>query len=607
MSQPTPMPPERLVALADAYLLGELSTDQFAELEQELKRSPASRALFATVTDQATAMREVFGNVTDQLVEVDDDQSDDFFSILSALDTAEETGPVDMTEEITRRELEAKERERERRRALELARNAGSNDQKHTLVIPKPIAWLGLAALVGLAAGLAVYFGQTTVNPNPSTPGGAAQSPRDDMPTVTNVAFVRSAVDARWSGQPIAEHGYLRSNTTVTLSEGLVEVVFGDGVAVIVQGPATFEPTGPDAMRLVSGRITATVPEAASRFTINTPGGLTIDHGTEFGVIANADGQVLAQAFIGGINLTPVGGEQVQLAAGEAMIANSRGGLRTAEPDELAFVRNEEFTARQDSEGSRQARWLAYTYELRRDPSLVALYTFTGNNTLANHAPGAGSTLAGSWEGRGQRPTRTAGRWPGEQAVSFAAAREDRIIVPDWPSHAPDRAITVSVWFRADPLREDWNVVVSQWGGFLGTECRFHLGVLGQASDGNAPSADRRVCLHVWSDGRQRLKDQARSGGSIVGEAGWVHAVFTITARGEVKLYINGQEVDHMRLAYDEATLDGSQLPLVLGGKAAGNLFFDGAIDELLILERAMSPDEIAVQFEVGNPTPGGP
>ena len=64
-------------------------------------------------------------------------------------------------------------------------------------------------------------------------------------------------------------------------------------------------------------------------------------------LLSSISRQTLAQAFTGRIGLTPIGGEEIDLTAGDAVIATPRGHVREIDADEMAFVRDGEYTAMQ--------------------------------------------------------------------------------------------------------------------------------------------------------------------------------------------------------------------------------------------------------------------
>jgi hypothetical protein len=68
---------------------------------------------------------------------------------------------------------------------------------------------------------------------------------------------------------------------------------------VVLQGPATLEMISGNSARLVRGRLSARVPEAAQGFTILSPEGKVVDLGTEFGMDVAEDGSAEVVVFRG--------------------------------------------------------------------------------------------------------------------------------------------------------------------------------------------------------------------------------------------------------------------------------------------------------------------
>jgi hypothetical protein len=94
----------------------------------------------------------------------------------------------------------------------------------------------------------------------------------------------------------------------LNLHEGLVEIRFDSGAGVILEGPATFDVATPARGFLHSGGLTANVPGQATGFTIETPGAMVVDRGTEFGVRVEASGQSEVHVFAGTVEVHPNAG-----------------------------------------------------------------------------------------------------------------------------------------------------------------------------------------------------------------------------------------------------------------------------------------------------------
>ena len=78
----------------------------------------------------------------------------------------------------------------------------------------------------------------------------------------------------------------------------------------------------------------------------------------------------------------------------------------------------------------------------------------------------------------------------------------------------------------------------------------------------------------------------------------WFHAAATVDAAGTARIYINGEEVKR-NLKEGRPSLGGGTNPLIIGGGINRpdadfvREVFQGALDELLIYDRALSPEEM--------------
>lgn len=130
-----------------------------------------------------------------------------------------------------------------------------------------------------------------------------------------------------------------RDAAPLVIASGTATLDFQNGVEVTVHGPARVVTVGPSEVRLISGRLTATVPPAARGFAVQTPAGRVVDLGTRFGVAVAAADSVEVQVFEGSVEVTTRQQQRVQLAAGDAAVLDAVRGVAARLPaDEAAFV-----------------------------------------------------------------------------------------------------------------------------------------------------------------------------------------------------------------------------------------------------------------------------
>jgi hypothetical protein len=153
---------------------------------------------------------------------------------------------------------------------------------------PLPGRYPLIAAGLLLAAGLGWWLA-----------GGREQ----DAPE-TAVAWLVNAQNCRWAddvGPPRA----LTAGKSLQVEGGLVEVRFACGASVVLEGPARLELLSGKGARLLRGKLSARVPQAAAGFEILSPQGKVIDLGTEFGVAVADNGVTDVYVFEGQVEAHP--------------------------------------------------------------------------------------------------------------------------------------------------------------------------------------------------------------------------------------------------------------------------------------------------------------
>lgn len=124
------------------------------------------------------------------------------------------------------------------------------------------------------------------------------------------VATIDSSVQAKWE-TPL-ECNELKPGW-MFLEEGYARLEFVKGAQVIVQAPCELRLCSPEKVVCQSGKLTATVPERAIGFTIETPNSRIVDYGTEFGVQVDADFDSEIHVFNGEVGVGDLGTSLNQL------------------------------------------------------------------------------------------------------------------------------------------------------------------------------------------------------------------------------------------------------------------------------------------------------
>lgn len=108
--------------------------------------------------------------------------------------------------------------------------------------------------------------------------------------------------DAVWSGEQLTDGDKLEAQL-LSLKSGIVRIQFDDGVEVTLQGPAEYELVALGETRLHAGLLTATVPDGAEGFRVDTPSAQVVDLGTAFGIEQSADGVSTVSVFDGEVEI----------------------------------------------------------------------------------------------------------------------------------------------------------------------------------------------------------------------------------------------------------------------------------------------------------------
>ncbi len=468
----------------------------------------------------------------------------------------------------------------------------------------------------------------------PGEPAAGKGGPEETQP----VGRITGLVDCQWADPEAARAGREPSvplGRQYALSSGLMEISYNSGAKVILQGPCTYEVESPRGGYLSLGKLTARVEKSEVRnqkseisnpqslipnplFVVRTPTATITDLGTEFGVEVNRQGEVAAHVLQGkvevrliedGSNLSSsAGGEQaghgdpgrsIQAVAGESVRV-----VKAADGHGPAIIRGKADAAAFPATPGRLAefveqerlkpfhKWRAYSQELRKDPALVAYYTFESRGRDPMREPSILPNLAATGEaldGRIKGPRWTDGRFPGKSALRFSGSDwSDRVELPQPERFHFTGPFSVAVWFQTAQFTTKHQALIakgdSEW----------------RVQRSNAPAAlDRlRFCTEVGTGSHQ-----AMDGSGEVADGQWhLSVVVWAPAGGQAnkRLYLDGR-LDAE--GQSPLALQHSDDPVWLGNNSAyPDRAWNGLIDEVAIFSRALSGKEIEEMFAVGKP-----
>jgi hypothetical protein len=302
-----------------------------------------------------------------------------------------------------------------------------------------------------------------------------------------------------------------------------------------------------------------------------------VDLGTRFGVDVPVDGAAEVHVFQGEVITKPSGTRSKQsLRDGDAVTLDS-GASTARELRSSAFIQPDEI--RELTAGlaaGQRAHAEAALAKVKDDPALIALFDF---ESATKSLPGVFRMVQG--------------RWPGSHAPEFVNVGDhlkldvggDRA----WPQ------LTLAAWVRIDRLGEPYQSLLHTDGWSKNNPGQVHWMI-------NRDTTMRLALIgNTLAPGSGERNGYPDSRTSVLPEQGrWVHlAAVYDSSRGIVRFYLNGQ--------FDKESRQQIAQPARLGPAQMGNWNqrdrkLSGRIDELVLLGRAMSDEEIRDLHAAGNP-----
>lgn len=384
------------------------------------------------------------------------------------------------------------------------------------------------------------------------------------------------ATVAHGIGSSVFSKGMQIQGATYEMEAGTVEFITARGAKVVIEAPASFRFENGQRLRLERGRVAADVPASAKGFTVVTPTGQAVDLGTQFGVDVPQQGQAEIHVFKGEvIAQSSKGGKRQSLKDGEAYSLQSGAGA-SREIRSAAFIQPDELPSLQAALTSGQrARSDAAIAALRQDEALITLLDFEEDELPA-----------GTFR-------MTQGRWPGSRAPEFVHMGDHMKLGAgagrSWPQ------LTLSAWVRLDRLGQPYQSLYHTDGWDEDKPGQVHWMI-------NRDSTMRLALKHnTLAPGVVEKQGFPDSLTPVLPEQGrWVHlAVVYDAPAGTVRFYLNGR--------FDKETRQAAAHPAMLGPAQIGNWNskdrkLSGRVDELILLGRTMTDDEIRALFDAGNP-----
>ncbi|MBN2211168.1 MAG: sigma-70 family RNA polymerase sigma factor [Sedimentisphaerales bacterium] len=427
---------------------------------------------------------------------------------------------------------------------------------------------------------------------------------RKEAPEI--LARLTGVDNSQWAGTPAPlTLGCDLMAGPLELQKGLAEITFANGAKVILEAPTRIYLNKDDELYLEKGKITATASGSAVGFAVNTDNARVVDLGTEFGVSAVTGGATDVQVYRGEVALISDWEKNsfqaddktsMKLPAGQARRINADHTVVEIKHNELAFVRPEEFSVRQQAQcGDAYARWRTWSYMVRRDPDLVVYYPFEQNlsepETLYNHAAATSGRLNGAiYSENAPAVSRwVPGRWPDmKKGLHFERDRKQPVIVPADADFCLRGDITIAVWLRCPEMEKIGHIISNRHLREVNYQVAFsrqknlHFIRYNEASAGN----------RAYSRELPDLTDE------------WHLLAFTYNNR-EVTFYLDGETFQEVPYGFNYS-------PPVLADLIIGDveeniaeadiLRFNGDMDEIAVFQRILSSEEIRTMYMAGKP-----
>lgn len=206
--------------------------------------------------------------------------------------------------------------------------------------LPAALTYFGVAAAAALLVVIGQFSQRFLYPPQPQqAPVEAIQSQPQPIATVID------SLEAAWQSDELSTSaGTPLSPGEYALTRGVVQLKFGNGATLLVEGPAEVELISRERAKLHRGRVVANVPDEAIGFTLISDAATFVDLGTQFGVEVTSSGEALVTVLDGEVALvrdkTINGGRSQTLQAGATRTVSPDGRKVAKRPfEESYFIR----------------------------------------------------------------------------------------------------------------------------------------------------------------------------------------------------------------------------------------------------------------------------
>lgn len=476
------------------------------------------------------------------------------------------------------------------------------------------IGWLGLGAVAAIAAALLLAIGYgigRDRNGNVETRIAEIEDSSSGPNEVveTGCAVLSRIVDAKFSDGVVYQEGDSLPPGRLKLVSGAAQVDFFSGATMLMDEATEVNLVSSWEAECVGGKVTIHVPPPAIGFRLILPGMRVVDLGTEFGV--EVDGtQSSLHVFDGEVEAHVPGSQMQIIREGESLETSVDQFPVSGDATPVDFPSAKQFEQQLKSFYEKQSgKWWQSMNSVRSDDRIIGCYLFkqweddrwdrlVNNFSLPKYRSRSGSAVGTRW---------VEGRWPTKSAMEFKSPG-DRVRI-NLGKGVYD-GLTMASWIRIDGLYRKYNALLLT-DGYEDGEPHWQIDQTGRLMF----SVSYLRSLPLSSDGSQSeayRQNQIYYSPPLFGAGGrrWHHVAVTFdSTTGEAVQYFDGKEIsregsehhrDGRKVTFGACEIGNWGLPVEGVPFPVRNL--NGRVDEFLIYQEPLSPDEIAHLYELGIP-----
>lgn len=387
------------------------------------------------------------------------------------------------------------------------------------------------------------------------------------------VATIVAADDVVWKSKPLTS-GDVIGQGEIHIEAGHLQVKLASQAELKVEGSVQLEVLTAKTVRVHRGTAEFLCPAEARGFTVELPGGTeVVDLGTQFAVEVGPDGESHVSVTQGRVEVRAAGESPVVVTAGEQVAVSGSGERRIGE---VAAVNRREQWRRRLNQFTQDGRAFLI---LPLDGDAVPLVPATDVKVFGKPVPASDrfGNAGGALHFNGQD--------------SYAA----------YPLQWPSGNFTLSAWFRTQQLARGVRYLVAAEADD-GTHASRRLRQIRGVVKGDAFVHQ----LQTFSENDKR----AKGGSGRIAADRWTHVVVTFQRtkadEARMRVYLDGQPTSDNRYDYRDG------IDPIAAGVTVGNsplnpgpvYCFQGDLDDVLILERVLSPDGVHELYEASRPDP---